>query len=541
MYKFVKILFKSSKNLPNSCFLWFFPLLFLGYFEENPYICILIYTFRMNRNIRYILTVIIFATSFAASKAVVVTPDTIILGNYPYVRFTEKGADIQLSDNEFYNISRKVVFPINKHTLPENSPLLKELENEVIPLINKDSLTIRRLMIRGASSPDGPYPFNKQLSEKREQSLFDFFNSRLTKPVNGDDILRENISEDYRYLCIMMRDAGDADYLKVQELCDKYLANNRYTALEEALKKVNGGKLWKRLVRIYFPELRATRFVIFLDKPEEEKEDVKMVAAEQAEGAEQTEGKGMMVVPEPEAAEEPLMKILKRRELLSIKTNLLLDGAYVPGYDRWCPIPNIAIEYYPLHGHFTFGASIDFPWWQDYWHQKYFQIRNYQLETRYYLKAKGANGAYEPYGPGQDGPAFAGWYAQAYIHGGLFNICFDADRGWEGEGIGAGVGLGYVLPISRNGHWRLEFGAQVGFFRCKYDPYQFECPVDPTEQDHLYYYKWKLDADLFQKRQYRYNWIGPTRIGVTLSYDLLYRPVKSKKRGASLKNWELKR
>ena len=102
----------------------------------------------MNRNIRYILAVIIYATSIAATKALVVTPDTIILGNYPYVRFTEKGADIQLSDNEFYNISRKVVFPINKHTLPGNSPILKELENEVIPQINKDSLTIRRLMIR---------------------------------------------------------------------------------------------------------------------------------------------------------------------------------------------------------------------------------------------------------------------------------------------------------------------------------------------------------------------------------------------------------
>jgi hypothetical protein len=82
---------------------------------------------------------------------------------------------------------------------------------------------------------------------------------------------------------------------------------------------------------------------------------------------------------------------------------------------------------------------------------------------------------------------------------------------------------------------------QAGFFRCKYDPYQYECPVDPTEQDHLYYYKWTLPSDLFKKRQYRYNWIGPTRIGITLSYDLLYRPVKGKKRGASLKNWELKK
>jgi hypothetical protein len=74
---------------------------------------------------------------------------------------------------------------------------------------------------------------------------------------------------------------------------------------------------------------------------------------------------------------------LYRREYLSVKSNLLLYGVYMPGYDRWCPMPNVAVEYYPWHGHFTFGASFDCPWWQNYEKHKYFQVRNYQLETRY--------------------------------------------------------------------------------------------------------------------------------------------------------------
>jgi len=41
---------------------------------------------------------------------------------------------------------------------------------------------------------------------------------------------------------------------------------------------------------------------------------------------------------------------------------------------------------------------------------------------------------------------------------------------------------------------------------------------------------------LFKKRQYRWNWIGPTRIGITLSYDLLYRRIQ--KNGVSLKAYE---
>ena len=63
-------------------------------------------------------------------------------------------------------------------------------------------------------------------------------------------------------------------------------------------------------------------------------------------------------------------------------------------------------------------------------------------------------------------------YLQGYGNIGLFGVCFDADRGWVGEGAGAGVGIGYVTQLSKNGHWRLEFGLQAGFFRCKYDPYQ---------------------------------------------------------------------
>lgn len=221
-----------------------------------------------------------------------------------------------------------------------------------------------------------------------------------------------------------------------------------------------------------------------------------------------------------------------RREFLSVKTNLLFYGVYMPsGYDRWCPIPNVAVEYYPKKGHFTFGGSFDFPWWQDYAAHKYFQIRNYQLEARYYLR----RGDLASNPPGE-GPAFRGLYFQGYAHGGLFGICFDANRGWVGEGFGAGVGVGYVMGLSRKGHWRLEFGLQVGFFHCKYDPYQYENPVDPNYRDGLYYYKWTQSPSLFKKRQYRYTWLGPTRVGVTLTYDLLYRRIS--KKGVSFKNSE---
>ena len=78
---------------------------------------------------------------------------------------------------------------------------------------------------------------------------------------------------------------------------------------------------------------------------------------------------------------------------------------------------------------------------------------------------------------------------------------------------------------------------RFGFFSSKYDPFVYGCPVENVK-DGKYYYDYRGDADLFKKRQYRYTWFGPTRVGISLTYDLLYRRIG--KKGASLKRWEKK-
>lgn len=220
-----------------------------------------------------------------------------------------------------------------------------------------------------------------------------------------------------------------------------------------------------------------------------------------------------------------------RREWLSVKTNLLFDLAYMPGYDRFCPIPNVAVEYYPLRGHFTYGASFDGPWWQHYNAHKYFQLRNYQLHARYFLRSGDIRRR-----PPSEGPAFSGLYFSLYAHAYLYNICFDEKRGWEGEGWGAGIGVGYVMPLGRSNRWKLEMGVQAGYLHTLYDPYQWKCPVDPDSDTEQYYYKWYGEAKDFRKRQHSFSFLGPTRLEITLSYNLLFR--KNRGKGISFKRRE---
>ena len=403
--------------------------------------------------------------------------------------------------------------------IPQDDKTLEKLEKMILPQINEDSMKLVAVVIRSTTSPDDSLQLNKN--------------------------------------------ANDADYAFFEDLCDNYLAKNDEQQLKSTLIKTGKDQLWQRLLSTYYPGLRSARIMLYFRKLESSETvvvikeitldeapktgaiDVKPTLAKNDTITTDTIVNTNSIINTDSLlpSEVDSIGVFLRKKMLAVKTNVLLYGAYIPGYDRWASIPNIAIEYYPLKGHFTFGASFDMPWWQDYNAHKYFQFRNYQLETRYYPRgAKRVNKSYDRVSEANieayehNRKAFTGFYLQAYTHLAVFGICFDANRGWVGEGIGAGVGLGYVLPLSKTGRWKLELGLQAGFFRCKYDPYQYENPVNPSYRDGLYYYKWTQKPSLFKKRQYRWNWIGPTRVGITLSYDLLYRRIQ--KRGASFKSYE---
>ena len=488
------------------------------------------------KNITLLLGIILWmmpALAFSGVPVVPNFPDTTKYAPFSYVRFLGEDEPVpELTDEQFYDIAGRVIFPINKWNLPKRDSLILQLQNEVLPLINKDSLELASMIIRGAASPEGPTRWNKFLGEHRAATLLQFLRDNLDRPINESNFDMEIDIEDYRTLCIMMHRASDKDYPVVQALCDRYLPKRNIATLKHQLQTTRQGTLWRRLFRQYFTRLRAARVVFFFRKPrtsEPQIEAILPVPEPQAEVALVDTVKTDTVKMDTVRVLVPVKK--PRREVLSVKSNLLFDFAYVPGYERWCPIPNVAVEYYPLHGHFTYGFSFDCPWWQHYNDHKFFQIRNYQLDTRYYFRS----GDIEKTPPGE-GAAFRGLYLQAYGHVGLFGICFDADRGWVGEGAGAGLGIGYVLPLSKKGHWRMEFGLQAGFFACKYDPYQYESPIEGDPHDDLYYYKYYGDPNLFKKRQHTFTWLGPTRVSVTLSYDLFYRRIA--KKGISFTPWE---
>jgi len=196
----------------------------------------------------------------------------------------------------------------------------------------------------------------------------------------------------------------------------------------------------------------------------------------------------------------------ERQLWVAVKSNVLLDCGYIPQYG-FAPIWNAALEYYPKGGRWSFGASLDIPWWEKPSEHKFVELRNWQVEGRRYFWSE----------PGE----YRRMYLQAYAHLCTFNIGFSETKGWQGEGMGAGLGIGYVWSITQR--WRLEAGLQAGILVAKYDPYVYGDPIDHVDNGY-YYYDWEGKEEDFKRRNYRYTWLGPTRVGITITYNLFLRP-----------------
>lgn len=418
-------------------------------------------------------------------------------------------AQVSTTDSAFIHDSRPIIpFVVGKKDIEQQDR--KWITNYLIPKLK--ALGDSGIIIgRASASPEGSLQINTQLANARKASM----NALLSSYGINTNLIRYDVAPmDFPLMRALMKLRKD-DYLPVVDsLMNRYDAD--VMLLKEAMIRQDRGKLWQHLYHNYFPSLRSVRIMAIkrAEKEEDKREEIERKENERKEN----EIEKIEEIEKTEKIEKEETEGDERRELMSVKTNLLFDLAYMPVYNRFCPIPNVAIEYYPLHGHFTYGASFDTPWWKHYSKHKYFQLRNYQVHTRYYLR----RGDIEERKPGK-GAAFKGFFFSAYAHAYLYNICFSEKRGWEGEGWGAGIGAGYVMPIDRKEHWRLEFGLQLGYLNTLYDPYQWRCPVDPGTDIDRYYYKWYGNAKDFKKRQHSYSWIGPTRVEITLSYDLIYR------------------
>ena len=191
--------------------------------------------------------------------------------------------------------------------------------------------------------------------------------------------------------------------------------------------------------------------------------------------------------------------------IIGLSTNLIYDATYIPGYG-FTSIPSVSLEYYPVGGHVTVGADVEWPSWKHADEHRYFQIHNITLWGRYYFKP-------EQY-------RFNGWYVGGSANTAQFGVGWNK-KGWVGEGLGLSVLGGHKWTFGRI---YIDMGLALGAFYSRFDSYTWG--NDATK---WYYYDYVGDPEAFMPRSKRWLWLGPTRLQVSIGVDLFNRNRKKNK------------
>ena len=109
---------------------------------------------------------------------------------------------------------------------------------------------------RASASPDGPVAYNTKMAARRMKSVLKALKQSGCKT---DNIIIEEVPEDYNLLALLMKSANDQDADTVASIVNMK-ASSRLT--KRALRAIKGGKLWRRLLREYYPKLRTVNIAI---------------------------------------------------------------------------------------------------------------------------------------------------------------------------------------------------------------------------------------------------------------------------------------
>lgn len=427
---------------------------------------------------------------------------------FPFVIIT--GDTVQqaprLSDEEFYRHSSGVIFKVSRTEIPADDKFMALYRDSVLPWVNASHLQLRKVYIRGAASPEGYYEKNQRLGQGRSAALLEELRRNLLNQYVETDADISCVTEDYGYLCMLMQEANDPDYTTVKNIYDECQGDER--CCKEKLKVAKNKKLWPRLVQQYFPRLRSARLILWFSEPDEEHAPKTLDPFPAADSIQAS----LVPLPIEWDGGLPIAKDKDRwtrRHLIAIRTNLIHDFFYMPRFGMAFS-PNVQFEVYPLRGHLTYNVGMTWGTNRKWKTQEFWQVRDIQAEIRRYFKGGGR---------------FMGLYLGAYAHGNKYGIGLDAKDGWEGEGGGAGLTIGYTTKLNKRGSLRFEVMAAAGVMMTRFDPYVYGNPITGTI-DGDYYYNYLGSASDFKRRNHRLTWFGPTNLGLQLTYDIIYRKRK---------------
>lgn len=329
------------------------------------------------------------------------------------------------------------------------------------------------IRVVGSASPEGTVRFNRYLSEKRAQRIYDYFASRALASDSVHFVytgrnwsgLRSMVEADSAVPC-REEVLGELDNI----IAGKYDEN---TALLR-LRTIGGGQPYIYMYHRLFPALRAATIFIDFESP------VQPVVLPPYMPAVHFP---RFSAPQPGMPLAVALPAPKKPFYMALKTNMIFDAL---------ALPNIGAEFYLGRG-WSAQAQWMYGWWDTDPSHRYWRAYGGELGLRRWF---GSRAAAKPL-TGHHVGVYAGIVTYDFEFGGT-GIMGGKPRGtlWDRCNRYAGIEYGYSLPVGRriNIDFTLGFGYLGGKY-LKYDP---------------------LGSKYVWKSTHRLNWIGPTKAEISL-------------------------
>lgn len=503
---------------------------------------------------------------------------------FPFVVITSADVDTipAFSDREFYEHSNSIIFEVNETHVLCDDPFFELYYTQLLPYINERRLQLRKVFVRGAASPEGPYDWNYTLGLGRSQELLTLLRTGLRHQYVKTDEEVSPITEDYGYLCILLRESRDPDYAIVQRIYDE--CNGDEVCCKERLMAYNDGKLWKRLIHEYFARLRAARFMLWFSEPDAEHAPAPVVQPARRDTIYLNDTIFVKrpvvvdttpVVPVPSttvttpADNAPIpvyicsgrihvgcihdrqlhpahSDTINRHPLFALKTNLLFDVA---------TFLNAEVEV-PIRKRSSIVAEVVWPWWLQRSNNRWCnEMGSVSLEGRWWFKPWQYHSSFRQWHDSRREPLSHGFIG-AYIAGGYYDFQLPKKhyypeglsqykyyrKGRQGEFLSAGVTVGVERYIGRS--MRLEASLGLGVAYTEYRTYHVDAnnDIELDRDQHLWrdehegkysLLSWMNLRDPNPRSNGRNLWIGPTKAKLSLVW-LITKPCrKTKKKGGA--------
>ena len=392
-----------------------------------------------------------------------------------------------LSSTYSRQILFKTSYTLIDSTFSNNAASLNALLVEIGQILVNPNQGISRITVVSGSSPDGRLEKNIMISDERNASVRNAITNRYPETASLIAPISKGVDWEGTIDAVENNDVPYKDeVLKV--LRDKPVStvkgNRTIYPRHDALRDLRGGEPYRWLLENVFPGLRKTEVTVFyweeIPTPEPEPESIQEENVPAEEPVVQEP-----VVPEITTLPQPCF---------ALKTNLLYDAAVTP---------NFAIEI-PINNKWSVGAGYTFPWWVWQKNSRAWEILYWDLYARRWL------------GDRNNRDWLSGWFVGLEAGGGYYDIepfqKGNPNSGYQGWGLAATLEGGYSFYL--NDRWNLELNIGAGYMHTNYALYK-----GVMEDQHLV---WQHDD--------KYNWFGPTKVGVSLVYKIYHNKGYEKRR-----------